>query len=167
MKVNDKGYSLVEMIVVIAIIVVVAAGGVVGISTISNRPAQKVAQIMLTNIQSNRNIAMGKNSASLKLFVDASGNIKAEETIDGGSPKTYYLGNEDVDIEVESTDGTTVDLASNDVTLVFDRSTGVIKPFGSESGAMNGKTLKTISVSRAGKTYIISVSSLTGRVSMN
>ena len=80
MKRNNRGMSLVEVIIVVAILSIVAGGITMGIGFITGKPADECANKLRAALQSNRTTTMGKLSAKLEICVEDDG-IYIKETI--------------------------------------------------------------------------------------
>lgn len=167
---NNKGFSLIELIIVIAILSIVTSTAVVSVgylyssnvkSTLKkmNSALLKTQSYTTTKSIESRDIALKitKDSTGCVLhYVDASG-----ADIDGMEPEK--IGNSRIYVALEYDNGTiqTVDTSTPGY-VYFDRATGGLLP---ESGS--GAYLKTIYVSNAsnpaGSGMYITISKITGR----
>ena len=168
MKNDNRGYSLVEIIMVIAILAIIATGAIVGIKLITGKPAEKCARQIQTVLTSCRTTTMGKLTARTQLYVDAStGNIMVNEVVDS-SVKTYAIGQSGVEVtyqlQGESTERalpTSPELLS----ISFDRSSGGVQSLDASNPlSVQGMVLQYIYVRKGDKAFKLTVSSLTGRV---
>lgn len=158
MKNDNRGLSLVEIIIVISILAVLSVAGVIGIGMISGKPAEQCAENIKVSLLNNRTTALGKFNSDV-VITDSGSGIQLTENIankDGTtSSKTQKIGDSDVLVEY-STDASTYTPLSS-LTISFDRATGAIKHPG-------GDTDLYIKCSRAGKSYVVQVYHLTGKV---
>ncbi|MCM1100890.1 MAG: type II secretion system GspH family protein [Clostridium sp.] len=165
MKLDRKGLSLVELLVVIAIMAVVGAVGIMSINAMTGRPAQQCAQKIVYSLERHRASAMGKEGASYVLkVVSGTGKIACEEsfTSKGATTTTVSeLGASGITITYELNDGTVKTLDdTNSLTLAFDRSSGAFKP--QTPGGSDYCT--KITVKRGGRDFVITLVPLTGKV---
>lgn len=170
MKMNNKGMSLVELMVVIAIITILGGVGIMGVNAMTGKPAQKCAQQIVYSLEKHRTSTMGKVGAAYVLTRDENGDIYAKEylsnneTIDISKDSEdiaseYKLGDSKMKISYVCSDSTTTVLG-NDMSLIlqFDRSSGAFKKQG------NGSYCTEIIVERGGRTHKITLVPLTGKV---
>lgn len=151
-KMDDKGFTLVEMIVILAIIA--AIGGIVGfgLSMVSGKPVTQCARQMQILLEQNRTVAMGKENTYIVLYKTSDG-IMAQEYINGsenGEPKR--IGESVVDVTCGGTP------------LGSSLGTGVRIEFDRGTGALTGNTEMVFVISRGGKTATLTIEALTGKV---
>lgn len=152
-KKDNRGFSLVEMIIIIAIMT--ALGGVVvyGLSLVSGKSVTQCARQMQILFEQNRTVAMGKESTYVVIYKTSSG-VMAEEFINGsssGKPPTK-IGESTVDV---TCNGTSIgNTPSTGTKVEFDRSTGALKD--------NAKLVFVIS--RGSKVSTLTIERLTGKV---
>lgn len=166
MKKDNRGYSLVELIVVIAILSIVTTASIIGIRMISGKPADQCASTLKMAFSNHRVSAMGKRYfdpsgnvwTSLTIRVDDSGEIWIDEQIEGVTSSIKACGS-GVTIEL-SNDGInyTVLEAGHSKVFSFDRSTGAFKL---------GDDIKEIRISKAHKTHVLTLYNLTGKVKLD
>ena len=162
-KLGNQGFSLVELVIVVALIVILGTVSVAGISFLVSKPVEECTRRIEIALQGNRNTTMGKLSANIKFYTDGN-NIMALETIDTSS-KTTMIGN---DVKVSymiKGNPVAIDLgnSSNPLTIRFDRSSGSLKPQ-TDGGS---DYVEKIIISRGNKTQTVSIERLTGRVTIN
>lgn len=160
---DNRGISLVEVMVVIAIIVVVGAVGIMSVNAMSGKPAQQCAQQVVYSLEKHRTSAMGKVKAEYVMSVDSSTNkIIAKEYLSNsntyGDPKVYELGAAGIKVTYVTGDGVTHDLATEPLTLQFERSSGAFKKLAS------GQYCNKIIIERGGRTHEVTLVPLTGKV---
>ncbi len=79
-KLNNKGFSLVELIVVIAIMMVVIGGVISWTGMLYTRAARQCAEQLTHEFGQVRIDTMGKGSVSMNLYVKADGSIWVRES---------------------------------------------------------------------------------------
>lgn len=166
MKRNNRGYSLVELIIVMAILALVTSGTIIGVRMMTGRPALKAANLLAQTLRSSRMSAAGKLENEVKLYRDSNGNLYAEATFTDGNANvitkktklsdkrvkmTYKLVGDAVEYELNSS-------ADDPIVLQFDRATGAFKP------TVGGKYCCEIRTTKANKTGIVTIHYLTGKV---
>ncbi len=165
MRSDNRGFSLVEIVVVISILLLLSTAGVIGISAISSKPAEKCAESIKTALLSNRTTALGKYKAMITLENDGK-SILANETLykQGGtveSTRTTKVGSKDVVLTWSIDNGANwISSSDSDLKIVFNRSIGAMElpDYPDSSGDLQIKCTK------AGKSYVVLVYRLTGKV---
>ncbi len=165
MKQDNRGLSLVEVMVVVAIIAVVGGVGIWGINAMSGKPAQQCAQKIVYSLERHRTSAMAKVDAVYMLYENG-GRIYVNEylTNDPGgvnlstmSPvTTTEIGASGV--EVQYTLGADPALHDLPLYLAFDRGSGAFK---TQPG---GGYCTKIIVKRGGREHTVTLVPLTGKV---
>lgn len=159
---NQRGYTLVELIVVIALMGVVVSVGLLSYSLVTGRNIKNCTAELESYLGKTKIQAMSRETATLRIFAASDGiyvNLSTEardvrigkrgltvtyETRQGGATQTYTL----------NTDG------SNALTLSFDRSSGAFQPLvdGSECSRIiltdGTRTMRLVLVPETGKYYI-------------
>lgn len=156
----NKGFSLVEMVVIVSLLVIVSSATIIGVSYISGKPAQQAASKFSTLAQTDRNATMGKYKTELIIKQDSTG-TSAEEYFysdASGVPsnnKISKIADKHVitEFSLDNVNWTTVDAAG--VTIEFDRGTGALK---------NPSSDVYFRFTKAGYNYIIRIYHLTGKV---
>lgn len=164
---DNRGISLVEIIIVLAIMTVAGGAMLIGIGMISGKPAQKCSQKIVYSLERHRTTAMGKVDTEYKLYVGADGAIWLDEKVwEKNAPPAAPDRTSSIPIGEKSVTVTyvcgsaTQDLASAPLTLKFRRGSGGFQP---QAG---GDYCTEIKVSKAGKDYTIELVPLTGKVSI-
>lgn len=165
MRQDNRGLSLVEVMVVIAIMAVVGAVGIWGINAMSGKPAQQCAQKIVYSLERHRTSAMARVDAVYMLYENG-GKIYVDEylTNDAGgvnlSTMTPATSTEigASGVEVQYTLGADPTPHNLPLYLSFDRSSGAFKP---QSG---GDYCTQIIVKRGGREYTVTLVPLTGKV---
>lgn len=121
---NQKGFSLVELIVVIAIMAVLSTVGVLSFAVVSGRYVSSCAEELISYIGDTRMEALSRASAELEIFVKNDG-VYVHPSVEARDIKIGKAG-----IEVSYTaGGANVTLSETErLVLSFDRSSGAFTP---------------------------------------
>ena len=164
---DNRGVSLIEMMIVVALITLMAGLMGFGISLIASKPAQQCAQKIMYSVERNRVKAMGKMSSQLKFYMDG-GKVYVVEAVEKNqtsglvSSTPSEIGDK-VTVVVTFADGSTSDLSS------YSSSAPLIVEFTRDSGSLKktGSTyVKSFTVSKGSKVHTVSIEKLTGKVTM-
>jgi prepilin-type N-terminal cleavage/methylation domain-containing protein len=136
---NNWGYSLVELIVVVAIMAVLAGVSAISVGILSGKQAKETRDELKSKLENVRIQTMGKRTVTADLAEDASGRyvLTVTSTLDASAPqvtaytlggtscKVYYSCNKDC----VYTDGGAdlVPVSGTGLRLEFDRSSGAMK----------------------------------------
>lgn len=167
---NNKGFSLVELVVVIAIMTILVSTLGYSYRMVASKTATQLAKNIELALEKNRVNAMGKNNASVKFyFVNDDGYYMDDVTNKGLVSElttTTKIGKKDVTCYYVS-DGSSVNInSSNSITYTFNRSDGSLKSItDSDNNVLDKST--AIYVEKNNKKYKITVESLTGRVTLS
>lgn len=169
---NNKGYSLVEIIIVVAILSVLTAGISMSASAINNSNAKACANSIRDALAEAKILAMskGSNSTRLNLYKDADGNLYAKQEISSGSSGWNTYGNEErigkrkVEIYyvLPGEDERPLN-NSESICLSFDRASGSFKDQIEVNGAIKPIPEKII-VRGGSRTINLVIHELTGKV---
>ncbi len=141
---NDRGFSLVELVVVIAIMAVLAGLVTIGVSVLNGRQAKECRDELESKLENVRVQTMGKRTVTAKLYETANGGYaltvtSALETDGSDAASTdYSLGGKSCEIyyscEKDATYATATDLMpvdSSGLEIEFDRASGAQKELSS------------------------------------
>lgn len=123
---NNKGFSLIEILVVLVIMVVLVSGAVVAFTNWRAWNLNDCAKKIDTGLSAAKVEAMGRESGSLTIYRDDDDNYWMEVT--GENPE--MIGDKDIDIYYTDTDGN-VDVhvtKTQKLILSYERATGGFKP---------------------------------------
>lgn len=167
MKKNNNGFSLVELVIVVAILVIIGGFALTGVAILSGKPVDECAKKIQVALEGNRNTTMGKLSASISFYQDGNGDIYMEEIIDGAPPYVKQIG-ENVDVSYCDLAGNTYSLpvSPNKLTMTFDRASGSLKPQGDGSYVVKFVVSRGSSGDRGYRKLTVNLDKLTGRVSV-
>jgi len=160
---DNRGISLVEIIMVVAIMAIVGGGLYIGINAISDKPSQQCAEKLVQSLNRHRTTAMGKKSTSYKLTVEDE-RIVVYETVEGSTTGPVPISDRTVDVYYTIAGTETKLSAAAPLTLEFKRGSG-----GFEKVAGKGDyctQLRVIRGDKANTEYIVELSSLTGKVNI-
>ena len=155
-KIDNQGFSLVELVIVMAIIVILGGVAFSGLSLLLTRPVDECAKKIQVALEGNRNTTMGKFSASIEFYTDASGSVWVREYIDGVSSEKQ-IGQNSVTVKYKLQGGGEYTLGATPFVVEFDRASGSLKP-----NAIG--TLQSFTVFRGDRSITVSIDALTGRV---
>ncbi len=165
MRKDNRGISLVEILVVIAIMGVVAAVGLWGLGSLSGRPAQQCAQRIAYSLERHRISSMGKVDAYYTISVDDKGRIIGTEGLRSTAtePATYVetkseLGTNRVKLYYENSAGDRTEVPESGITFKFDRGSGAFQnsyfPCVRLVAVSGGREVKIELVKLTGKVYL-------------
>lgn len=163
MKNDNRGISLVEVMVVVAIMAVLLAVGIMSVNAMSGKPAQQCAQQLMYSLERHRTSAMGKVNSQYVLRVNGSGKIVADEyltnadSLTGVDPKTVEVGASGNKVTYVC-GGATYSLDERPLTLQFDRGSGSFK------AQADGTYCTEIIIKRGGREHKVTLVPLTGKV---
>lgn len=122
---NNKGFSLIEAVVVIAILAVLATGVVVGIGQLAGWRVTDCASDIDSAMKNTRINAMSKSSAYLEISYDAAGNYYLQEK--GEDREKIASGN--ISIIYTTNRGTELDITEESPLIIsYNRSSGAFAP---------------------------------------
>lgn len=156
MRMNDKGLSLVEIVIVVAIMSVLTGLLTMGVSTALSKPADECAEKIVAELSNGRITTMGKQTFRITLSADSEG-VYVEET---GKAKKK-IGQKGVEVKYKLTGAGYTDLDSTGIVFEFKRSTGGFKP------VSGGSYCEEIQVSKGNRTKTIKLAYLTGKVTID
>lgn len=174
MKKDNRGLSLIEMIVVITIMAVMVGGVALGVGLLSRKSVDRCADRLRQLMQNNRASTMGRYDSKLEIYEDGNNIYVLEYTkkdassaFAAGTP--VEIGVADIQIKFTLSDGHEYVLGDpgspSKLILRYDRSSGAMKPLPAEMGtACEGKYCTKIEISRGTKVKTISISYLTGKM---
>lgn len=176
MKRDNRGLSLVEIIVVVAIMAALGGSIIIGVGLATGRPADECAAKLQSILQSSRLSAMGKVDNKIEIYMNAEGYIYVKETVTTATGNGAGSGMADRVTETR--------IGERGITFVYtlsNHSTGTLTPGGASlvlsfdrsSGAFNGLEgyptpvyCESITISRGSREKTLTLSSLTGKVSL-
>lgn len=156
MKRNDKGFSLIELIVVIALMAVALTVGGMALSNITLANTKRCASELKSTMEMVRMEALKSSkdeSLILSIYEDADGNVMVKV----GSRDAEKIANSNVRVTYSLNGGEASELSGGGVLqFSFDRGSGAFKTMGANK----------ILVSGAGREYELTCYSKTGKVTL-
>jgi len=156
-KIDNKGLSLVELLIVVAILAVLGGVALTGMSLLTSRPVDECAKKIQIALEGSRNTTMGKYSGYVEFTADSNG-VFVQEYINGvANGDKIRIGQSGVSV----TAATTTD------SKTFD-STAYRVEFKRADGSLKAPTDGPISftVTNGSRTIIVTVDKMTGRVDL-
>lgn len=174
--INDKGVSLVELIIIIAIMAVLSTGLISMIGILNGRAARECAQDTLSALSKVRVLTLSKSAGAppsgkasdadvyLEIIPDSDGRIlikQAKKNEDGVVVvfDQISVGAANVDIIAEINNKKEVNLTGTDIKIAYDRATGAFLKY-SDEGYITKLTFEQ------GKSYTINMTPATGKATM-
>lgn len=163
---DNGGYSLIELVIVLAIIAIIMSGVFYSIILIFSANAKSCANNIQRSIGDCKVTTMGKASAYMTLYRNAEGNVYTQMHVKDGVGTYPYpsygeaqkVGTQKVTVKYQAQGGTEKELLAGDkIEIWFDRATGGFKADGS------GKLYEAICVQGGSKKYEITLTELTGK----
>ena len=154
-KRNNKGLTLIEILVVIAIMSIAVGGAGVGLSLAYSRDAEKCAKSINAALENARMLAMSQKG-NFTMELDMENHILYIHSSESTTPV------HEEDLQSRVTISVPDDASATSVTVQFDKSTGKVLSMSSESGGilriraenMNGKRATVVLVKGTGKHYV-------------
>ncbi len=159
---RNQGYSLVELIVVIAIMAVLTGTVTISVSAVGGFKAKECTKNIQSYINKTRVSTMGKNSVVLHLYKGADDAFYAQTITNGTADAAQQIGKKTVTVKYTDGDDLTSmsELDTTGVYIEFDRSSGAMKLPASGPSIYVHK----ITVSQGSKNYVITIYRETGKV---
>lgn len=172
---NKKGFTLIEVFVVVAMMVALTTLGGSGFVALSHARASKVANSLDVLMSQSKVNALSGRDNILTVFYN-----ETEDTDKGYKAKTYYgiledtdgiyevaeLGNRLVTINFKNTKGTKNVTAKDNIKIVFDQKTGAVNECrmidASNNSILVDTDNKTEFYIQSGSTYMIELFKITG-----
>lgn len=168
MKKNNKGLSLVEVIIVVAIMSVLAGITTIGLSSVISRPAEECGKKIVSTLRDAKVTTMGKRSCYVELSQATAGApVYMTEYINGTAQIPVKVGEKNITVSI-TTEASTFDLSAvQTIKIAYKRETGGFdKTTYTQGGSPKSEYLRTIVISKGNKTYTINLAYLTGKITI-
>lgn len=169
MKRDNRGVSLVEMMIVIAILAVISGIVAMGIGVAISKPAEECARKMQQSLEGARVYTMGKQKMAVKYYM-SDGAVYAQEIITYPNGTTLYKDPEKIGakgMKVKYKAGATeYDLSTTPLILSFDRSTGGLNTAECSPSGFSSQITLEIQVQRGSTVMKVTLYGLTGKVTV-
>lgn len=172
MKCNNKGMSLVEIIIVVAMMSIILGVAGYSLSLSSTKHIDECAKKMTSAIQHCRTVTMGKNETTITISYDGSGRVVVTENVtridDTGAPVTNsnqtIIGKKGLTVTygVSGIGGGDKSLASEPLTLKFNRGNGSLEA----TNGVENLLCTRIQISGNGGSRNIEIVPITGKVTL-
>ena len=170
-RTDNRGFSLIEVVIVVAIMSVMIATISYGLSFSSGKPAEQAAQELTSQLQHARTSTMGKFRVDITIRKDSADGTTVFESRTYNDQNAFNTGAGIVRDSVVAADGVRVEYSVDgtnytelgsgaSISIGFSRSTGALKPDPS------GNYICYFRFSRANTTRVVSIVPLTGRIAI-
>lgn len=168
MKKDNRGLSLIELIVVIGIISIMVGISGLGLKLYSTREAKKTCDNIMYTLENCRMDALAKEYMKVVFWKDSEGVFYTETLKVGGNTTTkkQKIGGASSTVQIKKTDGSVVNIGATEATgevFKFRRDTGGFAD-NDEVSPIAPFNIDEIWVSKAGKTYKLKLQKFTGKV---
>lgn len=165
---TDQGFTLIELIVVIAIIAILTGAIIASINPIQATAAKRAAANMRDALLQGKQYAMTRGNNGTYMVIENGDDLTA----------TFYVNNSKAETEVISSRRVTAvynvgtvgsDTAISTLYVTFDKGSGACRVFSAVSAtaaAAPSSSLRYIRITAGGTTYKVTASGLTGRIDM-
>ena len=167
---DNRGFSLVELVIVLALISAISAIAGYGFSMTNGKPAQECAKKLAGAISHGRTTTMGKYRNEIIVKKETNGTLTVtEDTLirvendgtDVRSSRDSVVGAKGVTVEYQIGTGGYIELTEgNEIRLRYDSGSGAMK-----KTANGGSDYYTgFRISKAGKVWYVKLETLTGNI---
>ena len=180
---DNKGFSLVELLVVVAIMGILSGFVFIGLPLLTGQNARECANNMSAALGREKNYALTRSGTAdcyMELLLDANGYlvkyyIPQNAVVEGHNPSDWVLAEEQkigsgqVNVTCDFDDGTSINITSGQsVKLVYNRTNGAfkesVKSDGSELGIVGGGSVHCTGITfDRGRKYEITLYPDTGK----
>ncbi len=156
-KLNNEGITLIEIIIVLAIMAIIGAATYMSLQMATNKQVVSCADKLRTSLDQTRNMALGKNSAYLKIWKDGAVYIQMYVDNDQYYGDEISIGVAGLDVTYDTNTTTGNVLGATPVIVQFDRSSGGVK---------GSPYVKSFTITNGNRTCVVTIDHFTGRISV-
>lgn len=168
---DEKGFSLVEVIIVIAMLAILTGTVTYGFAFISGKPAEECAKKMTSQLQRARTDTMGKYKTIVEITKNTEGQVVVntkvtmlqEDGTQSVSQNTNVVGKAGILVSYEANGIQTEITEANSLSLEFDRGTGALAK--TNGSAIMAEQCQRIQLQKNGKVKTITIVPITGNIS--
>ena len=177
---DNKGYSMLELMVIIALMAIVGAGVFYSFSLVTGQYARECAGNLSAALDKARNYSFTKSASSdayVEIALEAEGYVATyyvpkspidADAVPGTADYTELekdsLGKKDVEITCELADGSTFNITETEsIRIYYDRISGAFKEAARVSGATATRAFCNSITVKRGKTYELTFYNATGK----
>lgn len=171
MKMDNRGLSLVEIVIVVAIMSVLTGVMAVGVSMALSKPADECAEKIVSTLNGARITTMGKQEITMTFYQNDTGVYMLQSIKDasGTTDRISKIGQKGVTVKYKlEGDADYTTLNSTGIKLSFKRSTGgfnnVFTPGSPDTDT--GKHCVGMEISKGDRVKVIEIAYLTGKVTL-
>lgn len=143
---DNRGMSLVELIIVIALMSVIAGVSGYGLSLISNKPVEECTRKVEMILNRNRTNSMGKSEAWVEFYINDDGLLTYQEHLIGGIDSAteqvsapVVIGAQGVNLAITYSGMEPIVLSTGKLyTVAFSRDSGAVKDHVDKEGTHSG-----------------------------
>ncbi len=169
MKMNDKGLSLLEVLIVVVILAIITGGVTLGLSALLSKPADECANKLASTLQSARITTMGKQGLEMELYMQNECVYLREKVTKGigaaaeTDTTVTRISEKGVKLQYKWSAGSGyVDLGGvTPLKIEFDRSTGGLK-----KNPTTNDYISSFKISKGSRILTIDIAYLTGQVTL-
>lgn len=176
MRKRNKGFTLIEIVVVIAIIAVLSSVIIISLNPMQATAAKQAASHVEQSLLTAKQYAMTRSNSGtyLDMYEDADGRFLADWYVDGSQAgNTETLSGRKVSVSCTAGKDAPVELtAGTHWYVTFDKGSGACRMFGTTQPDASGTATtlsstdqRIITIKAGGREYRIEVSGVTGRIS--
>jgi len=165
-RIDNRGLSLIELIVVVAILGILSVSSISYLGLLSNHNAKETATRLKTAMTEARTEAMSKSQASLQIYEEDS-EYFVKLTVNGTPHSPVKIGTSKVKVTYKKSNepDSTYDIpnatSTDPLVIEFDRDTGAFKSIGAVGST--SVYCKSITVTAGSRSYVLSCERLTGK----
>ena len=183
---DERGFSLVELIVVIAIISIIGAGAYSMLGLMNGKYARECATKTQAALSQTKVAAMSKSKGAalydvyIRIYTDTNGSVYVDSVTGGGTAEEYRttekIGNARVTVSAvkgqlgtTASDTTTTLSAANEIIIAFNRADGTFNEVMPYEGGVkqDGIYWKQITFSQGSVEYVLELVPVTGKFSLS